>query len=368
MKLVLISVSNKHNIIYISNFILSKNYNILSTGGTYKHLVNNINPLYKGRVISIEEFTEYPEILDGRVKTLHPKIYGGLLYDHEIESHKKDKDKISPISLVIVNLYPFSEVLNNSESKESYIIENIDVGGVSLLRAAAKNYKNVISICNPDNYNNFIDNYGDIINSDEQKKMYAAKAFEHVTDYDSLITNYFDKSINYRKYTTDKTIKYGCNPYQNKAFLSSIQDNKLPIHVLNGNPGYINYLDAFNSWLLVCEASKALNNIVATSFKHTTPVGVAISSPILESEKKLYYLDNYDINEINKSPSSMAFLRARYIDPLSSFGDFIAISGIVDETCAKLIKREISDGIIAGGFTNEALDILKTKKGGNIQL
>jgi len=194
--------------------------------------------------------------------------------------------------------------------------------------------------------------------------MYAAKAFGHVTDYDALITNYFDSSINYRKYITQKTIKYGCNPYQDEARLYSIQDAKSPIQVLNGNPGYINYLDAFNSWLLVCEASKSLNNVVATSFKHTAPAGVAIGMPILESEKRLYYLDKYDIQEINKSLSSRAFLRARYIDPLSSFGDFIEISGIVDETCAKLIKREISDGIIAEGYTNEALEILKEKKGG----
>ncbi len=370
MKLALVSVSNKDNIINISNFLLEHNYNILSTGGTYKHLLNNINFKYKNRIISVEDFTEYPEILEGRVKTLHPKIYGGLLFDDSIESHKKDKDKICPISLVIVNLYPFSEVVNNSESKESKeskelnIIENIDIGGVSLLRAAAKNYKNVISLCRPEDYNNFINNYNEIINSDEQKKMYGAKAFEHVTDYDAMITNYFNKDINYRKYTQEKTIKYGCNPYQDEATLNIIDNNKLPIQVLNGNPGYINYLDAFNSWLLVCEASKALNKIVATSFKHTAPAGVAISESILESEKKLYYLDNYDINEINKSLSSRAFLRARYIDPLSSFGDFIAISGIVDEICAQLIKREISDGIIAEGYTNEALEILKSKKGG----
>lgn len=113
------------------------------------------------------------------------------------------------------------------------------------------------------------------------------------------------------------------------------------------------------------EASNQLETVVATSFKHTAPAGVALANPILNSEKKLYYLDNYDIDSINESLSSKAFLRARYCDPLSSFGDFIAISGIVDKTCAQLIKREISDGIIAEGFTNEALEILKTKKNGN---
>ena len=243
MKLALVSISNKDNIINISNFLLEHNYNIISTGSTYKHLLNNINLNYKNRIISAEDFTEYHEILEGCDKTLHPKIYDGLLFDSKIESHKKDEEKISQISLVIVNLYPFSEVVNNSESKELNIIENIDIGGVSLLRAAAKNYKNVISLCRPEDYNNFITNYNEIINSDEQKKMYAAKAFEHVTDYDAMITNNFNKDINYRKYTQEKTIKYGCNPYQYEAKINIIDNNKLPIQVLNGTPGYINYLD-----------------------------------------------------------------------------------------------------------------------------
>jgi phosphoribosylaminoimidazolecarboxamide formyltransferase / IMP cyclohydrolase len=367
MKLALVSVSNKHNLIKICDFLLENNYNILSSGGTYNHLISTLHPKYKNKIISIKDFTDYPEILEGRIKTLHPKIYGGLLYDPNIETHKKDiiVQELAPISIVIVNLYPFSKVVNNSDSNESDIIENIDIGGVSLLRAAAKNYKNVISICNPHDYMNFIENFDEIINSNESKKIFASKTFEHVTDYDATITKYFNKTINYRKYTQEKTIKYGCNPYQGNAALNSINNNNLPIQVLNGNPGYINYLDAFNSWLLVCEASNSLHNIVATSFKHTAPTGVALGYPILKSEQKLYYLDNYDIGEINKSLSSRAFLRTRYCDPLSSFGDFIAISGIVDETCAQLIKREISDGIIAEGYTNEALAILKTKKNGN---
>ena len=260
MKLALVSVSDKTNIVEISNFLLKNDYNILSTGGTFTHLLNNIDTKYKNRIISVKDFTDYPEILEGRVKTLHPKIYGGLLFDPNIKSHTNDATtyNIESISIVIVNLYPFSKVVNNRDSTESDIIENIDIGGVSLLRASAKNYKNIISICNPNDYNHFIDNFDNIINSNETKKVYASKSFEHVTDYDANITSYFNKSINYRKYTKHKAIKYGCNPYQNNATLNSINNNKLPIKVINGNPGYINYLDAFNSWLLVCEASKSL--------------------------------------------------------------------------------------------------------------
>jgi phosphoribosylaminoimidazolecarboxamide formyltransferase / IMP cyclohydrolase len=366
MKLALISVSNKQHILPLTKFLLKNDYNIISTGGTYTHILNNLNPEYKDRIISIENFTGFPEILDGRVKTLNPKIYGGLLYDKHNKNHITDieTNNISPISIIVVNLYPFKEVVNNSDSTESDIIENIDIGGVSLLRAAAKNYKNVISLINPDKYDYFIEHYSEIIHSDDFKKGLAAESFEHVTDYDALITNYFSESTTYRKYVIETPIKYGCNPYQNNAYLYSINNNKVPIKVINGNPGYINYLDSFNSWLLVCEASKSLDNIVATSFKHTAPAGVALGSIILNSDIKPYYLENYDIDEINKSQSSRAFLRARYCDPLSSFGDFIAISGIVDETCAKLIKREISDGIIAEGYTDKALEILKTKKGG----
>jgi len=370
MKLALISVSDKEHIIPLTNFILQKDYNILSTLTTYNHIIKNINPKYKNRIISIKDFTDYQDILERNVKALHPKFNRGLLYDPKINIDENNIKPytLHPISIVVVNLDPFSKIVNNSEIKKSDIIENINICEVSLLRSAAKNYKNVISICNPNDYIHFIENYNDILNSDENKLYFASKSFEYVTDYDVIINNYFNKKINYRKYTQERKIKYGCNPYQHSASLNTINNNKLPITVLNGNPGYTNYLDAFNSWLLVSEASKTLETIVATSFKNNSPAGVAVEYPILNNEKKIYYLDNYDINTINKSLSSRAFLRARYCDALSSFGDFIAICGIVDETCAKLIKKEIIEGIIAEGYTNEALDILKTKKNGNFPI
>ena len=379
MKLALISVSDKSNLIQLANFLYQNDYNIISTGGTYKFLENgirdgdiNIDELeLSRRLISVEKFTGFPEILGGRVKTLHPKIYGGILFDPKSPKHLEDFEKfndtaykLEKIDLVVVNLYPFQETVEKNEREEE-IIEQIDIGGVSLLRAAAKNYKNVIPLCNPEAYEYFINNYQYSFHLELFRKEYALKAFLHVTEYDQNISSYFDKRIKFRTYAKKETIKYGCNPYQTNSHLSTIDNNKLPIKILNGNPGYINYLDALNSWLLVSEAHKNLGYITATSFKHTAPAGVGISrGVILQKEMDLYDLNNYTKDEMNNSHTARAFTRARNCDALSSFGDFIAISGIVDETCAKLIKREVSDGIIAKGYTEEAFNILKQKKKG----
>lgn len=353
MKFALISVSNKTDVNKMATFLLQHDYTILSTGGTYSHLIKQFD---KKRIISIENYTDYPEILQGRVKTLHPKIYGGILYDSKLT--QDDLIQLDIIDVVIVNLYPFKDTVKNCNATEDDIIENIDIGGVSLIRAAAKNYKNCLVVCNPSDYDYVIDNFN---NNDLRKKM-AIKGFKHVTDYDMSISQYFDKSVHYRTYNNLYPIKYGCNPYQDNAFISTIDTNKLPIKIMNGEPGYINCLDALNSWLLVCEASQSLNVVACASFKHTAPAGVAIAQKITPLEKQIYDLTMYDTELF--SDCCNAFVRARNCDPLSSFGDFIAISDVVDEDCARLIKREVSDGIIAKGYTKEALSILKTKKKG----
>ena len=379
MKLALISTSDKSNLIPLSNFLLKNNYNIISTGGTYRYIVESIesdkidldNLEIAKRVISVESFTGFPEILGGRVKTLHPKIYGGILYDPTNINHVQDYDKfndtmykLEKIDLVVVNLYPFQNAVKQNKSEDE-IIEQIDIGGVTLIRAAAKNFKNVLVLTNPNDYQKFMDNHGYLVNLELLRRDLALKAFEHIVEYDQNIVTYFDKRIRFRKYVEQNPIKYGCNPYQTEAFISTIDNNKLPIEVLNGNPGYINYLDAFNSWLLVSESEKNLGYITATSFKHTAPAGVGTSrGPITELEKVLYDLGNYENESLNNSHCARAFTRARNCDALSSFGDFIAISGVVDETCAKLIKREVSDGIIAKGYTENAFNILKQKKRG----
>ena len=380
MKLALISVSDKSNLIDLVKFLFNNDYNIISTGGTYNHIVDNIqngnielNDVdYTKRIKSVSDFTGFPEILGGRVKTLHPKIYGGILYDPTILEHVEDYEKfnnsmynLEKIDLIVSNLYPF----NIKNATEEEIIEKIDIGGVTLIRAAAKNYKNVIVLTDPSDYQQLMDSYQYIVSLTLLRKDLALKAFQHTVEYDQNIVTYFDKRIKFRKYIEQTPIKYGCNPYQTNSFISTINDNKLPIEVLNGNPGYINYLDAFNSWLLVNEAEKNLGYMTATSFKHTAPAGVGTSRGVITNlEKVLYDLEKYTNEDLNESHSGRAFVRARNCDPLSSFGDFIAISGIVDETCARLIKREVSDGIIARGYTEDAFNMLKQKKGGKFTI
>ena len=155
-------------------------------------------------------------------------------------------------------------------------------------------------------------------------------------------------------------LKYGCNPNQKPSRIF-VENGELPIEVLNGKPGYINFLDAFNGWQLVKELKEATGHPAATSFKHVSPAGAAVGLPLDETLRKIYWVD--DMGEL--SPLACAYARARGADRMSSFGDFIALSDVCDKDTASLIKREVSDGVIAPGFTDEALEILKAKKKGN---
>ena len=156
-------------------------------------------------------------------------------------------------------------------------------------------------------------------------------------------------------------LKYGCNPNQKPSRIYMNDDRELPIKVLSGRPGYINFLDAFNGWQLVSELKKATGLPAATSFKHVSPAGAAVGLPLSETLAKIYWVD--DLGEL--SPLACAYARARGADRMSSFGDFISLSDVCDVDTARLIKREVSDGVIAPGYTEEALEILKQKKKGN---
>ena len=159
-------------------------------------------------------------------------------------------------------------------------------------------------------------------------------------------------------------LKYGCNPNQKPSRVFMEDGKDLPIEVLNGKPGYINLLDAFNGWQLVRELKKATGMCAATSFKHVSPAGAAVGRPLTETEAKIYFVD--DLGEL--SPLACAYARARGADRMSSYGDFIALSDVCDVPTAKMIQREVSDGIIAPGYTDEALEILKTKRKGNYNI
>ena len=159
-------------------------------------------------------------------------------------------------------------------------------------------------------------------------------------------------------------LKYGCNPNQKPSRIYMEDGSELPVSVLNGKPGYINFLDAFNGWQLVKELKAATNLPAAASFKHVSPAGAAVGLPLTETLAKIYWVE--DLGEL--SPLACAYARARGADRMSSFGDFIALSDVCDEDTARLIKREVSDGVIAPGYTEEALALLKAKKRGTIIL
>ena len=357
IKKALISVYDKKGLLKLGEFLKLKNIDIISSNKTADKL--NTSNIF---CTEITKYINHPEILGGRVKTLHPKIYGGILNERNNTNHQKDlnDNNISNIDIVVANLYPFEEY--NS-------IENIDIGGVSLIRAAAKNYKDVLVITDPNDYDFVMDNFNKIVCSDNSniRKRFASKAFHYVTKYDISIANYFniDNDIEYKIYHKKNTLKYGCNPYQNNSgiyvnILNNSEEQNIPFEVLNGEPGYINYLDAINSWQLVKEARDILCIPVSASFKHTSPAGVGTSKLLSTILKKTYNVENEKLSDV-----AISYIRAKNSDPLSSFGDFIAISDIVDECTANIIKTHVSDGIIAPGYTNEAIKILKSKKRGN---
>lgn len=352
----IISVHNKTNLDTFARFLVKKNVTIYSSGGTYNFLKSKGIPLINLEQIS--SLTRFPEILNGRVKTLHPMIYGGLLAKRDNVEHMTELTNhgIPQMDLAVVNLYPFEEVVKSNKDNEELLLENVDIGGHTLIRASAKNYKDVLVVVDPNDYA-LVENEFDNID----KKYFAKKAFRYITNYDIAISGYFNDEMVYRQYIKSKALKYGLNPQQKFAgiyYNNQIQD-KLPFETLNGNPGYINFLDAIYSWNLVVEIKNSLNMCACASFKHTSPAGVGLSIELDDKLKEIYYVANRKL-----TPVATAYLRARNGDPMCSYGDFVAINDIVDLCTAKLILGDVSDGIVALGYTPEALAILKKKKNG----
>ena len=300
-------------------------------------------------------------MLGGRVKTLHPAVHGGILA-RNLASDEKDlaEQNINKVDFVICNLYPFKNTVAKINVSVPEAVEEIDIGGVTLIRAAAKNHKRVTILSDPNDYAEFLKELeqGEITETSRNK--YALKAFEHTADYDTAISEFFRK-----EYASGgdqyMPLRYGANPHQKPAaaFMTS---EKLPFKVLCGSPGYINLLDCLNAWPLVKELKQALGKPAAASFKHVSPAGAAIGLPLTEDERKVYFVN--DIPDIEKSPLAQAYARARGADRMSSFGDIIALSDIVDVPTATIISKEVSDGVIAAGYEDAALEILKKKKGG----
>jgi len=353
----LLSVSDKAGLLDLARALAANNVEMLSTGGTAKAIREAGLP-----VKDVSEFTGSPEIMDGRVKTLHPRVHGGILMRDEPALDATQLEQIggAPIDLVVVNLYPFSATVAKG-APFGDCIENIDIGGPTMVRAAAKNHARVSVVVNASDYEMVIASLP-TGPSAEQRKQLALKAFSHTATYDTAIAEYLQGELGSGPLGAT-TLKYGCNPQQKPAsvrgLLSPQGPMPMPFDVLSGVPGYINLLDALNAWQLVKELAGATGLPAAASFKHVSPAGAAVYAPLDPEMLPVYEAVGKEL-----SPTAIAYLRSRQADPLCSFGDFVAISGVVDASTAALLKIEVSDGIIAGGFEPAALEILKAKKGG----
>ena len=347
-KFAIISVSDKSNIDQIAKKLVENNYNILSTGGTAKFLTSKNIPN-----ISISTFTNFNEILEGRVKTLHPKIHAGILAKNK-QDLKSLKDNFSLIDIVIVNLYPFEKVILKPKCKLADAIENIDIGGPTMLRAAAKNYKRVTVITDPLDYDDVIKEIEKFGNTKEKTRFYLAqKVFSKTSIYDQTITNYLqqkDKSsvsalpdsfnINLEM---KQILRYGENPHQ-KGKLYKIKSPSFCGFDFNQVSGkelsYNNIVDAESAYSCVQQFTKPACVIV----KHANPCGVC---------------ENVSL--------SKAYDYAYKTDPTSAFGGIIAFNkSLDDKLLQKIISRQFVEVIIAPKVTNNCLKIMKAKP--NIRL
>ncbi|CAZ84017.1 unnamed protein product [Tuber melanosporum] len=323
-KTAILSVYNKTGLLDLANGLALQGIRLLASGGTAK--------LIREAGIGVEDvssITHAPEMLAGRVKTLHPAVHAGILA-RDLESDEKDlaEQNIDKVDYVVCNLYPFKDTIAKVNVTIAEAIEEIDIGGVTLLRAAAKNHSRVTILSDPADYPSFLEELRSGEVSEASRKLYALKAFEHTADYDATIAEFFRK-----RYAGDGvqhlTLRYGANPHQKPA-QAFVESGKIPFKVLSGSPGYINLLDALNSWPLVKELKESLDLPAAASFKHVSPAGAA---------------------GLDDSPLACAYARARGADRMSSFGDWIALSDEVDAVTARIIGREVSDGVIAPAYT-----------------
>lgn len=309
-------------------------------------------------------------MLGGRVKTLHPAVHGGILAQTSKESDRQDlaSQGYSPIDIVVCNLYPFEETVGRNPAPTlAQAVEEVDIGGVTLLRAAAKNHERVWVLSDPTDYSSFLDAWSaGGATAQEHRNRLALKAFTHTSNYDTAISDYFRKqyasvasSSSSSPLVQQLPLRYGANPHQKPA-QAFVTKGQMPVKALSGSPGYINFLDSLNAWALVKELQESTGLAAAASFKHVSPAGAAVAVPLSTEEARAAFVD--DLGSL--TPLATAYARARGADRMSSFGDIIALSTICDEQTAKIIGREVSDGVIAPGYEPAALEVLSKKKGG----
>jgi len=346
IKRALISVSDKTGVVEMAKGLEALGAEILSTGGTAKALRDA-----GVKVTDVAAYTGSPEILDGRVKTLHPKVHGGLLGRRSVPAHvaQMQQHGIGPIDVVVVNLYPFEATIAKPNCPFEEAIENIDIGGPSMLRSAAKNHEDVVVVVDPADYGRALDalKSGDVPAA--LRRELAMKVFQHTGRYDSLIAAYLEKQVQggevkfpkilSMQFELAESLRYGENPHQQGAFYRELNSDEPSVSrgkILHGKAmSYNNFLDA-NSAL---ELAKEYDECAVAIIKHNNPCGVALGAAPVE-----------------------AYVKARETDPVSAFGGVIAFNRIVDLPAAKEITSTFVEVVIAPGFAEDALAELKRKK------
>jgi len=342
IKNALISVSDKENLIPLLKTLKRFNIKIISSGGTFSFIKK-----LGYECIELSKYTGFKEMLDGRVKTLHPKVHAGILHDRKNKKHQNEmrKQNFPPIDLIIVNFYPFQKVVTKSSSPK-YIIENIDIGGPTMVRAAAKNFNNVTIVTNKNDYSHLIHemkkNKG--TTTFKFRELMSSKAFGLTAYYDAMIANWFNKKLNI-EFPDRKTIfgkrfqqlRYGENPHQKSSiYVSDYQDQDLGFTQLHGKElSYNNFNDMFAA-LEILDSIKKFGTVI---IKHANPCGVSV----------------------NKNPLT-SFKNAFASDPVSAFGGVIACNFKITKKVAIEIVKNFSEVILAKGFDKESLMLLKRKK------
>jgi phosphoribosylaminoimidazolecarboxamide formyltransferase / IMP cyclohydrolase len=342
----LLSVFDKTNITDLANAFVTANIQILTTGGTAKALKAAKIPYTE-----VSDYTGFPEMLDGRVKTLHPKVHAGILAQRNKKDHTTTlaKHQISPIDFVVCNLYPFEATIAKPNVTMEEVIENIDIGGPSMIRAAAKNYPDVVILTSPSQYPDIITalQHNKPIGI-QQRQQYAIAAYNHTAQYDTLITTYLRHQWHPDPYPTDLTLtmrkkqdmRYGENPHQKACFYQTLPPTTEPCITtatqLHGKElSFNNILDSNYA----IEALKEFSDTTCVIVKHATPCGIATAQTPLQAWKDAYATDIY-----------------------SPFGGIVALNRTLDQPTAQEIAQYFLEVIIAPDYTDDALTILNQKK------
>ncbi|MBQ2373533.1 MAG: bifunctional phosphoribosylaminoimidazolecarboxamide formyltransferase/IMP cyclohydrolase [Alistipes sp.] len=338
----LVSVSDKTGVVEFAQQLRSLGWEIIATGGTMKLLRDS-----GVEVINISDVTGFPEICDGRVKTLHPKVHGGLLARRDDESHLAalKENSIEFIDMVCVNLYPFRQTIAKPDVTMEDAIENIDIGGPSMLRSAAKNYKDVTVVCNPENYAKIIEEIKANGNTTvETRLQLSAEAYTHTAQYDSMIATYMRKAAGlneklFLEFDLVQGLRYGENPHQQAKFYGSAEAGSYSLanaKQLNGKElSYNNIQDANAALCIVREFDEPF----CVGLKHMNPCGAAIGTDVVDAWTKAYEADKVSI-----------------------FGGIVAVNREVTKEAAELMKPIFLEIIMAPSFSEEALEVLSSKK------